>query len=287
MRVRRGLIVGFVIGVTLTVPLEVGADGGAFIEFRGGTGSGAGGTHFLPGDSAEGTAFVSVPKRFQDLLDRGPFYVYLVQGPGRIEPGRPMPEGTLRLGTAAITHDSGIVFAIGMTFTVPDLPGAYYSVQICNDPCTISGFRETLSGTISVVQTEREARLLNEQQELYGQYWSVRRKLRKANRTLGEIGTPPVDGAERVAELTAEVERLQWELQLAKAAGPIAATASTSGDRPLVDAWAIVAIGIASLVALTAIGLALVFSRRHQPRIVVPDTIAELDDEVALHPAER
>lgn len=285
MRVRRGLVVGFVIGVTLTVPLEAGADGGAFIEFRGGTGSGAGGTHFLPGDPAEGTAFVSVPKRFQDLLDRGPFYVYLVQGRGWIEPGRPMPEGTLRLGTATITPDSGTVFAIGMTFTVPDLPGDYYSVQICNDPCTIAGFRETLSGTISIVQTEREARLLNEQQKLYGQYWSVRRKLRKASRALEEQGVviSSEDDA-RLTELTAEVERLERELASQQSIPPTNEVVSSSDARPLVDAWALVAIVGALIVALLTIALALVFSRRTMPRIVVPDTIAELEGETELQP---
>ena len=276
---RRGLAAGFVVGALLALPVEAAADGGAFIELRGGTGSGAGGTHFLPGDAADGTAFVSVPKRFQHLLDRGPFYTYLVRGRGRVEPGRPLPEGTVPLGIATIAHDSGTVFAIETTFRVPDVPGGYYAIQICNDPCTVSGFRETLSGTISVVRTEREAELLNAQQRLYGELWSVRRKLRKATRALETVGAvdPAEDG--RVDELTAELERLERELAAERSSAPNPIVSPTD-DRPLVNAWALVAVGLATLAAATAIGLALVFSRRHATRIVVPDTLAELDDAV-------
>jgi len=46
-----------------------------------------------------------------------------------------------------------------------------------------------------------------------------------------------------------------------------------------VEAWALFGIVSAFIAAALAIGLALVFSRRSAPRIVVPDTIAELEEE--------
>jgi hypothetical protein len=281
MRVRRGLIVGFVLGAILAVPLDASADGGAFIDFQGGSGSGRWGSHFLPGDSATGGAFVSVPKNAQDLLDRGPFYGYLVGGKGWIQPGRPLPEGTLRLGTVDIRHDSGTVFELTLPFTVPDVTGDYYNVQICNDPCTVAGFRETLSGQISIVQTEREAELLNSEAKLWGQTYSLRRQVKKAGKELEALQNVSDLRRDSVLELSAEVSRLERELEAARAASQPAAVPAVDSDRPLVEAWALVAFGLAVLVAFTAIGLALVFSRRGQTAIVVPDTIAELDEDQA------
>ena len=42
-------------------------------------------------------------------------------------------------------------------FTVPDLDPGLYEIGVCNDPCTISGFREALGGSLAIVETRREA----------------------------------------------------------------------------------------------------------------------------------
>jgi hypothetical protein len=278
MRARRWIVVGFVLGACLALPLEAAADGGAFIEFRGGSGSGAGGTHFLPGDSASGLSYVSVPERWQDLLDRGPFYVYVVSR-GWIREGRPLPEGAIRVGTATIEHETRTTFLIRMSFQVPDVPGDYYNIQICNDPCTVSGFREPLTGSMSIVQTTREAQLLNEQQKLWGRNWSLQRQLRKANKANGEL-TAGLEQSNRTnIELSAEIGRLESALEDATNADAATGTSSVDNGRPLVEAWALVAIVVALLVALVSVALGVIFSRRHAARIVVPDTIAELDGE--------
>ena len=232
----------------------------------------------IPGDGANGTAYVYVPERWQDLLDRGPFYVYVVTQ-GFIREGRPLPEGAMRVGTATIEHDSRTSFLIHMSFEVPDVPGDYYNVQICNDPCTISGFREPLTGTMSIVQTTREAQLLNQQQKLWGENWSLERQVRKANKANEELTAGLEQSTRSNIELTAEVAGLEGALEDATNAGPATGASQVNADRPLVDAWALVAIVVALLVALVSIALGLIFSRRHAARIVVPDTIAELDDE--------
>lgn len=276
MRARRGIVVGMIVGAILAVPIEAAGDGGAYIQFDE--------THYLPGSSAIGTGYVSIPLTRQDLLERGPFFVYVVPPNAWIEENRPLPGGVIRVGTATIEHENGRAFAILATFTVPDVVGDYYSVQVCNDPCTISGFRETLSGSISIVQTVREAQLLNENQELYGRNWGLRRKARKAERANEELEVLLADGRVSVTELSFEVNRLQRELAAARTTSAAATVAPASDDRPLVDAWALVAIVGALIAALLAVALAVVFGRRTAPRIVVPDTIAELDDEVALTP---
>ena len=123
MRARRWIVVGFVLGACLALPLEAAADGGAFIEFRGGTGSGGGGTHFLPGDVATGTGYVYVPEHWQDLLDRGPFYVVCRSTKAPSTRGAHSAEArsvSARRRSSTIPARS---FLIHMSFTVPDVPG--------------------------------------------------------------------------------------------------------------------------------------------------------------------
>jgi hypothetical protein len=269
MRLRRWIVVGCTIGATLALPLTAAADGGAYIEFRR--------THYLPGETAIGVAYVSIPQPQQALLERGPFYVYVVPSRGWIREGRPLPEGTIRVGTATVQRDSGTTFEVQTSFAVPDLPGEYYNVQMCNDPCTITGFRETLTAQISIVQTRREADLLNEQQRLFGKNWSLRHKLRQADKAYEELGASLEETFDRMVALSAENTRLESELDAATAAD----TSATAGDgRPLVEGWALVAIVVALLVGLVSVALMLLFIRRRGPTLVVPDTIAELDENL-------
>ena len=271
MRVRRWLVVGIVIGATLALPLDAAADGGAYIELDR--------THYLPGETAVGIGYAAIPEARQDLLERGPFYVYVVPNREWIQEGRPLPDGVIRVGTATIEHDSGTTFEIRVTFTVPDVPGDYYNVQICNDPCTIAGFREPLSAWMSIVQTPREAQLLNERDELERRNWTLRRQLRKANGVNEELTAGFALSRDSLIKASAEVGRLERELEAALARGEASAAAAVEGaGRPLADAWALFGLGIALIVALGSIGVAIAFARRHLPGLVVPDTLEELEE---------
>ena len=264
MRLRLGLV-ALTVAVLVLPAQAAAADGGAYIQFDR--------THYIVGSAAHGVAYVAIPEPRQDLLARGPFNVYLVPGKTWIQEGRPLPEGVIKLGTATIEHDSRTAYRISTSFTVPDLPGDFYTVQLCNEPCTISGFRESLSGQISIVQTLREAALLNEQQRLFGKNWHLRRQVRKANKEAEDLqliidaaGAERRDLLRRIDDLQAEIARDQ--------------RAPEENARPLAEGWALVAIAIAVLVSLVAVTLGIVFSRRHRPTLVVPDTIAELDKEL-------
>lgn len=267
MRLRLGLVALTVAVLVLPAQAAV-ADGGAYIEFRGPRP----GSHFLPGDDASGTAFVAIPEQHQELLDRGPFYVYLVPGKTWIQEGRPLPEGVIRLDTVTIEHDSRTIFEISTNFTVPDVPGEYYTIQFCNEPCTISGFRESLSGQISIVQTLREASLLNAQQRLYGENSHLRRQVRKANKEIEDLQLIIDAGGSERGDLIQQIDELEAEIAREQ-------RAPEKNARPLAEGWALVALGIAVLVSLGAVTLGIVFSRRHRPTLVVPDTIAELDTQ--------
>jgi hypothetical protein len=269
MRVRFGLVTLVTIALALAAP-AASADGGAYIDFQGPRP----GSHFLPGDGASGTAYVAIPERHQDLLDRGPFYVYLVPGSRWIQEGRPLPQGVIKLDTATIEHDSRTTYRISTSFTVPDVPGEFYTVQFCNEPCTVSGFRESLSGQLSIVQTLREATLLNEQQRLFGKNWHLRRQVRKANKEIEELQMTIDASRSEQSDLMRQIDDL--EAGIARDQRP-----PEANIRPLAEGWALVALGIAVIVALTSIVLAIVFARRRVPHapFVVPDTIAELDEE--------
>ena len=268
MRVRLGLVALTATALVLSAQTAM-ADGGAYIEFRGPRP----GSHFLPGDDASGTAFVAIPERHEELLDRGPFYIYLVPGNKWIQEGKALPEGVIRLATATIERDSGTIFEISTSFTVPDVQGEYYTIQFCNEPCTISGFRESLSGQISIVQTLREASLLNEQQRLYGKNSHLRRQVRKANKQVEDLQLMiDAAGSER-SNLIQQIDDLEAEIVRDQ-------RAPEEDARPLAEGWALVAIAIAVLVSLVAVTLGIVFSRRHRPTLVVPDTIAGLDEEL-------
>ena len=262
MRARRSMVLGFVAGVLLLAPHEAAADGGAYLDF--------GGTHYLPGETATGVGYVWIPRNKQGLIDRGPFSVYVLAPGAWIEEGKPIPDGAIRVGTATIQREQGKTFEVRTSFTVPEVVGDYYTVQLCNSPCTIAGFSEPLSATISIVQTEREGVLLNEYQDLYGKNWSLRRQAKKAEKANEELAADLTRSRESVTELSAEVARLQIELEAASAPASVALAAGPATpvdpNRPLVDAWALVAIAGALIVALGAIALALVFGRRSSRR---------------------
>jgi hypothetical protein len=256
-------------GAVLAVALPANADGGAYIELDR--------TFYPSGSTAHAEAYVSVPERHQDALDRGPFYAYLVPYGSWLTAGKRLPSGTVRLGTFSIEDLGRNAFELSTSFPVPDVDTGLYYLQLCNDPCTVVGFREALSGFFTVAPTAAEAHLLADRTNLEFRVAGFRHqvgRLKRANQDL-----------EARLEV-AVAERDDLRARLADVAGPaLAATSAAPAvdqDRPLIDPWALVAIVVALLVALTSVGLGIAFGRRPAPRLVVPDTIAELEDAEAL-----
>ena len=272
MRTFRTALAAIAAATIVAVPAPALADGGAYIDMDR--------THYLPGQTAVGIGYVSIPEPRQDLVERGPFYVYVVPPTAWIRRGSPLPDGVIRVGTASIERERGTTFEVRVAFTVPDVPGDYYTVQLCNDPCVVSGFREPLTATVSIVQTEREAQLLNERDVLARRNWALQRRARKAEKANVELQTALDASRREILALSSEPDRSRPERDAASLAG------STAEDRPLVDAWAMFGLGIAVIVAALAFALAVLFARRSRvPRLVVPDTIEELEREEATAPS--
>jgi hypothetical protein len=217
-----------------------------------------------------GKADVYVPEKKQDLLERGPFYAYLLPGGATIREGRTIPDGAIRLGDFTINQTGKEWFELETSFTVPDHTGDFYSVMTCNDPCTVSGFREPLSGVISIVQTTREGRLLTRQSHMQAAAFGLRRELRKSEKAFEELSSQ-LDASIAVrSDLGSEVSRLQDELARARATG------RGAEGSPLIGAGAaaVIVIGMCGLAGVVAL------RRRRPAPIIVPDTIEGLETEI-------
>jgi hypothetical protein len=238
----RGVLIATATGSLLLPASPALANGGAYIALDG--------THYEPGSTAVATAYVSVPAGKQGLLEQGPFYAYVLPESARIQEGEPIPDGAIRVGTFAIERERPTQFELAVEFLVPELDGDFYSVQMCNEPCTLSGLREPLYGRISIVGTPREAELLIEQQRLTRRFFHLRRDARQAEKRLDELGGTLAQARADNATLTEMVNDLRRERE------PTAAERATTSRRALIDPWA------AALVAVAVLALALAVARR-------------------------
>ena len=252
MRRRRWIGAAVLVGATLGGPSTAWADGGAYLDLDR--------THYLPGQTARAVGYVSIPRAKHHLIDRGPFYVFVVPERVRVVEGRPIPSEAVRVATVTIDRELGKAFELHASFVVPQLDGESYALGVCNEPCTISGFREPLTGTISIIATAREGELLNQVDLLNRQAWNLRRQVRKAERA----------GEELRAQLgVAEVARSELALRVRELEAAAAARATSSGRRPLVSPSATLVLAG----GLFASALALVVRRRRRLGHGVPHPI--------------
>lgn len=252
MRRRRWIGAAMLVGATLGWPSVARADGGSYVDLDR--------THYLPGQTAHAEAYVFVPRAKQHLFERGPFYLYVTPVRTPLIEDRPIPAGAVRVGTVSIDRERGKAFELSASFVVPQLDGASYALGVCNEPCTISGFREALTGPISIIATPREGELLNQVDLLKRQAWNVRRQVRKSERAAEEL---------RAQLGLAEVARSELAIRVRELEAAAAARGTPAGRRPLVSTW----VALTLAVALLALALALVVRRRRRLGPAVPDPI--------------
>lgn len=239
MRGMRRFLAATLAGALLLVtPVSASANGGAYLEFDQ--------THYVAGDAGRAVTYVSIPARKQHLLGKGPFYAFALPMGRSLREGSPIPTGAIRLGTVTIEEEKD-PYELVTEFTVPRIDPGFYEIGVCNDPCTVSGFREALGGSISIVETRREAELLTRNAELRGRLFGVRREARRAERRLeateGELETQLTFGASERERMSAEIERLQTQLAAARD------RAAVSPGRVAFDPWVVGAILLVTFVA--------------------------------------
>jgi hypothetical protein len=218
----RTLAVVVTVAALIGVSSPAWADGGAYINLDQ--------TYYLAGDSAVATTYVAIPKSKTGWLDRGPFYAYVLDDGSSLRAGAPIPAGALRVGTFTVKHDSGS-YELETRFTMPVLSPGWHTLNVCNDPCTITGFQEPLTGSFFVVQTEREAALLIENGKLRGQLAGERRDLSKAEKALAA-------SRKGLADQTRQAAARQTALESQLAAAETTAPPVRQGISPLLVAVA-------------------------------------------------
>ncbi len=250
MRMRHVLAVAITVGAIVVMnPVAARADGGAYMEFDR--------THYLPGETATAEAYVYLLERQQGRLDRGPFYAYLVTT-NRSFPqvGKPIPAGAIRVGTFEVEQSRPKWFELKVSFTVPDVTGDFYSVAMCNDPCTTQGFKEAIIGYISIVETAREGTLLTQNQRLSNHIYALRRAGKKQDKAMAEL-QGQFDALDRVrSSMASEMSAMEDRLAAARAA---ASSTRERAPRPLLAP----STGIALVLALFALA-ALIVGRKQR-----------------------
>ncbi|MGH2680718.1 MAG: hypothetical protein ACRDG8_09615 [Actinomycetota bacterium] len=247
MRGRRSLVLIATIGTLGGLPVDAAANGGAYLDLDR--------THYLPGDTGIASTYVRIPEKRRSLLDAGPFYLFLLPRGAVLDEGEAIPTGAMRLGTFEFEQEKGASFELRAPFTMPEVASGYYDMGVCNDPCTITGFREGLSGAVSVVATRREAQLLRENGRLGGRVFGFRREARRAERRLEQIDAQldvQLGFARSERErLTGEIARLEEQLASARS------EAAAAESRPAFDPQV-----IGAILLLTGVAAVLAFRRR-------------------------
>jgi uncharacterized coiled-coil protein SlyX len=253
MRMRHVLAVAIVVGAVVANPIAARADGGAYMEFDR--------TYYLPGETATAEAYVYLLERQQGRLDHGPFYAYLVTT-NRSFPrvGQPIPSGAVRVGTFQVEESRPKWFELTVSFTVPDVAGDGYTVAMCNDPCTVQGFKEPIVGYISIIQTVREGTLLTQQQRLQNRIYALRRAGKKQEKAMAEL-EGQFDALDLVrSSMASQMSAMEDRL----AAATAAASTRESPSRPLLAP----STGIALVLALFALAASIL--ARKQRGVSVP-----------------
>ena len=246
MRRRWSSLTVVAISAVLLAPGQAAsANGGAYLELDK--------AHYLPGEEGTAVTYVTVPERRESIFDLGPFYLYALPSGTFLREDRPIPEGAVQIGTFAVEEERH-QYELTAEFTVPQLASQSYSLEVCNDPCTVSGFREALSGSISIVATQREAELLTKNSRLSSRMHHFRYEFRRAERRL-ERAQDDFEWEltnERAVheELRSTIEQLEQELAASKASAADAA-------RTPFEPWI-----VGGIVALAAAAALLVLVRR-------------------------
>ena len=147
-RVTRNVSVSLFLAAGLMFPRASAVGGGAPLQFDQ--------RYYVPGEVARGSTTFGKGSVGLHMMDRGPFYAYLLTG-GHIDPPR-IPRGAIPLGPIAMTPIDEHTFRASLSFTVPEVASGAHIIEYCNDPCTLAGVGELWGGAIQVYASADEAR---------------------------------------------------------------------------------------------------------------------------------
>lgn len=203
--------------------------------------------------------YVPNPQRRERLQQEGPFYAWLSHGDDYLDDTR-LPADAIRLAPFDIEWTSSNGAPVRAHFTVPTVPSGGYSVMVCNDPCTLSGFGEFVQGWVTIVQTADEARWFRLADERKWKAHDFKKQVNRLRRDVVGLETELAAAGAELREQTLRARAAESREQV---------TAASSEPRPLVSGWAIV------LLAASIVAAAFVVRRKREPKFVVPDTVPD------------
>jgi hypothetical protein len=243
------------IGAQLWAAGPAAANGGAYLGFDE--------TYYAPGAEVSVEAYVYVPEKRADLLDRGPFWLYALPDGTRLEAGAPIPDNAIRLAALTVLTGDDDEYELEATFRMPAAAPGHYDVAVCNDPCTVSGLGEPLTGVFFLAGSQREIVLLKENEKLRATAANLEREMRKVRKDADEVQAKYVTTVADRDDARIEAADLRDRLAAAQAAPP--------ASRPLIGTWA--AVAVAAGLALVAVALV---SRRRRRQLVVAASLASI-----------
>jgi hypothetical protein len=154
------------------------------------------------------------------------------------KPGR-VPDYAIPLGPIAITPATGnyCCWKAALTFKVPELSPGRYSIDYCNDPCTVDGVGDLVGGSFWIAASEEQARLLSRIERLEAKAEGLQRVKQKLRKVEGKLLEAQEDRANLLSRLRAaaiEEASLLSQLRAAtveNASAPDGARNTTPGNR--------------------------------------------------------
>jgi hypothetical protein len=193
--------------------------------------------------------------------------VWIAQSGGRVDDQGIATDAT-RLSAFLLRWTSRQFAEALASFVMPALPSGNYALEVCNDPCTLSGFGDFVQGWTGVVQSTEAAQLQRQRERFRSRFIAARSDAAQTRREEERLQADLDAGEGERASLTARIAVLTDQLDSVRRR---AEAATTPVNTTFVDPW----VGV--LLALAALSLAAMIRLRHRARrIVVPDTLEEL-----------
>jgi hypothetical protein len=160
--------------------------------------------YYSPGDQAAASATFGSGQLNGRVAD-GPYYAHLVPGYRWFPKPGPVPDYAIPLGPIAITPATGnyCCWKAALTFKVPELSPGRYSIDYCNDPCTVDGVGDLVGGSFWIAASEEQARLLSRIERLEAKAEGLQRVKQKLRKVEGKLLAAQEDRANLLGRLRA------------------------------------------------------------------------------------
>lgn len=167
--------------------------------------------YYPPGSQATARGTFG-PGAYEGRVSDGPYYAYLVPGFRWLDQPGPIPDYAIPLGPMTIRPATGnyCCWVATVTFTVPDVAPGRYSIDYCNDPCTVTGLGDLIGGSFLVADTQEDAQLMARIDRLEAKVGALARTRRDLRRAMARV--------ERLEEKAEALAQARDDLRHAEAA---------------------------------------------------------------------